>query len=260
MTVTINLFEQLLARARRHQEAGQLRSALSILRQLCTFPDVPPALLAEARERMGRIWLRRRRYRKARLYLRRALELQPTSSRHHYLLGVAWHHDPEGNSEQAAFHYQESLRLDPRQPLCLAEAGLLMIRAGDNELGLRLLRNAYDLTPGTPRVMCRLVRGLVEAGFPDEALEVARTALFQSPRNRRLREVYTELKLKLARRQQELDAVEQAKDQPPVILPFIRVVSERVDEARPVREDEACALPGPHLVRLRARQGRRRAP
>lgn len=260
MTVTINLFDQILARARRHYRAGQLRSAGGILRRLQSFPDAPARMVAEARERMGRIRLRRRRFRQARRCLTRALELQPSSARCHFLLGLAWHHDPEGSADQASLHYQESLKLEPRQPLRLAEAGLLMVRSGDSELGLRLLRNAFDQAPDRPRILRKLLRGLLMAGFSDQALQVAREALFRSPRDRRLREVYTDLRVTMARRRQDLDSVKNDTDRGPIILPFVRIVSETVDEARPVREDDRSALPGPHLVRLRARQGRRRAP
>jgi Flp pilus assembly protein TadD len=258
MTATINLFEQLLARADRHRRHGQVQSAIQLLRQLCAYPDLPPAMAAEARGRLGVIYLRRRRFRPARRHLRLAVTEQPNSARHHFLLGLAWHHDAAGSARKASYHYEQSLKLDPRQPVCLAEAGLLVIRAGDAELGLRLLRNAFDQSSNDPRVLRRMVRGLVVAGFPDEALKAARESLFRAPRDRRLREVYTELRLALARRQQELKAVEARPE--PAILPFVRVVGEEVDEPRPVREDGAEPLPGPHLVRLRGQRRRRRAP
>jgi Flp pilus assembly protein TadD len=258
MTATINLFEQLLARAERHLRHGQLRPAIQLFRQLCSYPDLPPAMAAVARGRLGTIYLRRRRFRPARRQLRLALAHEPASARHHFLLGLAWHHDAGGSARKASYHYEQSLKLDPRQPVCLAEAGLLVVRAGDAELGLRLLRNAFDQSSNDPRVLRRMVRGLLMAGFPDEALKAARGSLFRAPRDRRLREVYTELRLALARRDQELDAVEGRPE--PVILPFERAAGEEVDTPRPVREDEPEPLPGPHLVRMRARRRRRRAP
>jgi tetratricopeptide (TPR) repeat protein len=258
-TITISLFEHLLDRAERHRRHGQFRSALQLLRQLGSFADLPASLAAEAYHRSGLIYLKRRRFRQARRRFRLALGHQPASARLHFLLGLAWHHDAAGSPGKAAYHYEQSLKLDPRQPLCLAESGLLMVRAGDTELGLRLLRNAFDQSSNDRRVLRRMVRGLLLAGFPAEALKAARESLFRAPRDRRLRELYTELRLALARRDQELRAVQERPE--PAILPFVRVVAEEAEVPRPVvREDGPEPLPGPHLVRLRAQRRRRRAP
>jgi len=260
MTATLNLFARLLERARRLQRLGLHRSALAALRRLCRFPDLPADLAAEAHARAGAIWLRHRRYRRARRHLAAALARRPGSARYHYWMGLTLHRDPAGDHARAARHYRRSLALCPRQPRCLGAAGLLAVARGRDDEGVALLRRAVGLAPADPGAVGRLVRGLCQAGRPDEALAAARAALFEAPRCPRLRQVWIDLQLARLRRRQETAAGGRSPDEAPLILPFVRVVGETPVESRPVREDGATALPGPHLVRLQARRGRRRAP
>jgi tetratricopeptide (TPR) repeat protein len=258
MTATLNLFDHLLARARRHHLAGQRRPALDLLRKLTSFPDLPVALAAEAHALTGEILLRRRHYRRARRHLRQAARLRPAVARHHFLLGFAWHHDPEGDLARAERHYRRSLALQPRQPRCLGELGQLVLACGRADEGVALLGRAAEIAPADAAVVRRLADGLTQAGRPDEALEAARSGLFQAPRCPRMRQVWIDLQLARVRRRQQTAAA--AADTTAVILPFVRLVREMAEGRRPVREEDARPLAGPHFVRLRPREVRRRAP
>jgi tetratricopeptide (TPR) repeat protein len=258
MAYTLNLVDELLSRAIRLHDAGQWREALCVLQRLLGF-DLSPAVAEQAHARLGEILLKRRRYRPARRHLRGALRLRPDCARYHFLLGLAWHADPCGDRERAARHYRRSLTLAPRQVRCRGEAGLLAIEQGQTGKGLALLRQAVEQAPGEAGAVGRLVKGLCLAGRREDALAVARTALFQAPRCLRLRRLWADLHLAGLRRQQDLDAAQQAADEEPVLLPFVRLVG-GPRKAAELRHDEAAALPGPHLVRLRPRLHRRRVP
>lgn len=270
MTLSLNLFDQLLARARRHHLAGQRRPALDLLHRLLAFPDLPTERAADAHALLGEIHLRRLHYRRARRHLARAARLRPDDARLRFLLGFAWHHDPEGDLVRGERHYRASLARHARQPRCLGELGQLLLACGRADEGVELLRRAAVLAPADAAVVRRLAEGLMQAGRRDEALVAARSALFEAPRCPKMRQVWIDLQLAHLRRRQQTAAA--AADTTPVILPFVRVVRElggvggvsppqlMLEERRPVREEDAQPLAGPHFVRLRRQRERRRAP
>jgi Flp pilus assembly protein TadD len=260
MTHTLNLFDELLLRARRLHEAGQARDALSVLTRLVSFPELPPAVAEQAHALQGEILLKKRRLRPARRHLRTALRYRPDAARYHFLLGLALHADPNGDREQAARHYQRSLKLSPGQTRCRGESGLLAIEQGRTEEGLALLRQAVEQSAADAGAVARLVKGLFQAGRPDEALSEVRKALFQSPRSPALRKLWLDLQFAGIRRQQMMQAAGARGEEEPVILPFVRPADTTPAPSTPWRHDAAAALPGPHLVRIRSRVSRRRAP
>ena len=261
MSHTLNLFDELLLRARRLEESGQWRQAVGVLARLAGFGDLPPAVTEEAHARQGEILLKKRRYRSARRHLRAALRLRPDSARYHFLLGLALHTDPDGNREQAAQHYRRSLELAPAQSRCRGEAGLLAIEQGQAEEGLALLRQAVEQNPADSGAVGRLVKGLFHAGQPDEALATVRKSLFQSPRNSHLRKLSFDLQHANIRRQQMLKAAgARGEEDGPVLLPFVAPAESTRPAPLPWRQDDPAALRGPHVVRIRARAERRRAP
>jgi tetratricopeptide (TPR) repeat protein len=260
MTQTLNLFDELLLRARRLHEAGQWREALALLGRLSRFNELPPTIAEEAHARQGEILLKKRRYRAARRHLRAALHFAPEGARHHFLLGLCLHADPDGNREQAARHYRRSLELAPEHIRCRGEAGLLAIEQGLIDEGLALLRQAVEQAPADSGAVGRLIKGLFLAGRPDEALAAVRLALFRCPRNSALRKLWLDLQFAGIRRQQMMQAAcARSEADAPMILPFVQS-ADRQRSASPWRHDAASSLPGPHLVRIRARTGRRRAP
>jgi hypothetical protein len=133
--------------------------------------------------------------------------------------------------------------LVPQDAAQRSKAGLACVRAGDHEEGLRFLREAADQAPSDFAITRRLVKGLVEAGQPDEAERVIQVARFAFPRCGRLLGLLGKL------RGGQIRAAEaQQADEGPTILPFLRV------EGPPPRRDTmAATLAGPHLVRLRRR-------
>jgi tetratricopeptide (TPR) repeat protein len=261
MSDALNLFDELLSRARRLQEAGRWREALRLLYRLAGFEELPSGLGEEVHARIGEIFLKRRRYAQARKFLREALRRRPGRARSHFLLGLAFHADPHGDKGRALRHYRRSLELAPDQARCRGEAGLLSIDMGRVDEGLALLRQAAEKAPADAGAVGRLVKGLCLAGRPDEARAAVRSALFAAPRCRRLNELRIDLELAELRRSRDLASARRDREEGPVLLPFIRLADTHPSPRAPhVRRDGAGALAGPHLVRIRARAERRRAP
>src|SRR5262249_46205400 len=148
---------------------------------------------------------------------------QPDSARLHFLLGLAYHHDPAGDHDRALAHYRRALRLSPRHVRCLGEAGLLAVHLGRVEFGLKLLRRAVRLVPGDANAVRRLTEGLQLAGQPEEALPAVRHALFVQPRCTTLRRLWMSLQIDGIRRSQCNEQAAEAGEGPR-ILPFLRPV------------------------------------
>jgi tetratricopeptide (TPR) repeat protein len=252
MDATVCFFDSLLAQARRLQQAGQSSQAIAILTRLAAFADLSADRAAEVQARLGELHLKQRRYRKARRHLRRALGLAPDSARLHHRLGYCHGNDPRGKAELALRHYHRAIDLDPDRARWRSEGGLLAVRLGRPEEGLALLRQAHEQAPDDLTVLGRLVKGLCQCGQSDEALRVVRLARFRAPRCSRLQKLQADLLLARLRRTQQTEAAR--REASPVLLPFVRAEVETTNAAR---YDELHALPGPHLVYVRARTGRR---
>lgn len=256
MSATVNFLDALLRQARRNQQAGQSARAGSSLAKLLAFPDLPAESAAEAHARSGELHLKARRFGKARRHLRAALRLAPDAARLHHRLALTLASDPNGSDETALRHYRRALELDPGRVRWRGEAGLLAIRLGRTDDGLALLRQAHDQAPEDAAALSRLVKGLCQAGKPDEALRQVRQARFASPRCGRLREMEADLLLARLRRDQDQTKAERRRAEEPVVLPFQPRPAPTVATPEGKRYDGPQTLPGPHLAR-HATTGRR---
>src|SRR6516165_667734 len=168
MMPTLNLVERVLAMGRRYQEAGRHRDAVVVLMRLSRFRYLPAEAAEETQARLAEIHLKRRKYKRARRHLTAALRHQPDNARYHYLMATAVEADKKADPERAAEHFRRALELDPEQPKCLGDYGLVAIRLGQSEEGLQCLRRAVEVAPDDPDVLQRLVKGLCLANRPDE--------------------------------------------------------------------------------------------
>jgi tetratricopeptide (TPR) repeat protein len=258
MTITVSFVEHLLARARQSQQQGRTADAIAQLTRLAAFPELSPAVAEEVQARLGELHLKRRRFRQARRHLLAALALNPDSSRYHRLLGLALASDLHGDQGRAWRHYGRALALAPGKARWRGEAGLLAVRLGRTDEGLALLRDAHEQAPEDPVILGKLVKGLCLAGQIDEAERLVGLARFRAPRCGALAQLWLDLRLAGVRREQDSAAALARAEAEPVLLPFVRAAGGETEGA--ARYDGAHALPGPHLVRLRARRGCRRAP
>jgi Tfp pilus assembly protein PilF len=249
MSKTLNLVDRLLARGRQFQALGRDFDAQHIFNRLAGFRELPAAVAEETQARLAELCLRRKRHQKARRHLTAALRHQPDSARYHYLMAAAVEADSKADPERAAEHYRRSLELDPEQPRCLGQYGLLAIRLGQTDEGLQCLRRAVEVAPDDPNALERLVKGLCLANRPDEARTALRIALFSHARDRRFRQLWDRFQFDQLRQEQEaarLTGPTAGPDDGPVLLPFAGAEANRSRKTGRIRRDGPSSLPAPH--------------
>jgi tetratricopeptide (TPR) repeat protein len=250
MKWTLHFIERLLAIASNLQNLHQDRQALRYLHCLAALPDLPAGIAEEVQARLAEIYLRHRQFRRARRHLGIVLLYQPDSAHYHFLMATALRKGRHRDFDRSAAHYEKSLQLDPEQPRCLADFGLLCLRLDRVEEGLAALTRAVDLAPNDPAIVGKLVKGLCRADRTNEALDVVRAARFRNPRGGRFRLLYNNFMFRRLHDQQESERV---ADDPPEdagwnILPFV-VQDPATGRDHRVREDQAETLPVPHRRR-----------
>lgn len=221
MSMTLNLVDRLMAKARNFEYLGRDHDAAIVLNRLSRFRLLPAKVAQETQTRLGRIYLDRRKFRKARRCLTAALSQQPDDPRSHYFLASAYAEADDGDQQRAAEHYRKSLALDPDQPDCLCDYGQLLFRLGDVAEGLRCYYRAAELAPHDPEVLSMLVNGLEEEGRFVELKRILQIALFRNARDARFRQMWVDFQFRRAWQEQRrrLDATT-SEEQEPVVLPF----------------------------------------
>jgi tetratricopeptide (TPR) repeat protein len=227
MNPTLNLVDHVLGMGRRYQEAGRTTDALRVLTRLAGFRELPAEAAEEAQSRLAELQIRRRKYGRARRHVAAALRHRPGSARYHYLMATAARAEDRGDLDRALEHYRRSLELDPRQVKCLVEFGLLAVRLGETEEGLRRLREAVEQEPGNADAVAKLAKALRLAGKSDEARAALWAALLRNPRSPRFRQLWNEYRYRQLLRRQAAEhrgeAPAAADDAGPVVLPFVPV-------------------------------------
>ncbi len=262
MSTTLNLVDRLFARGCNYHDIGRAQDALYLLGRLAGFRELPAEVAEQTQARLADLWLRRRKFHRARRCLTAALRHAPASARYHFLMASAVEADRRGDPERAAEHYRRSLELQPDQPECLGKYGLLAVRLGRTEEGLQCLRRAVELAPGDPEPLRRLVKGLQLANRSDEARKELRLARFRNPRDPRFRKLADDFLFDEARRQQEAERIAggetAAEKDGPVLLPFVRPANLLPAARKRVRFDAPSSPPPPHAGRTAWLPGRRR--
>jgi Tfp pilus assembly protein PilF len=259
MSKTLKMARRLLALGRTYHDLGRDQDALTALNRLAGLREVPAPIAEETQARLGELYLRHGKHRHARRHLTAALAHAPDSARYHYLMATAADGDDRPNPERAAEHFKRSLELDPKQPRCLGEYGLLALRLGRVEEGLESLRRAVELAPDDPEAVGRLLDGLQQTEDHDEARRVAQAALFRNARDGRFRRLWQDFQF------QQLHAEQQSARRDrvlaaygadgPVLLPFVRPETRATAAPTPapgrkiIRRDGPSAPGGPHLPR-----------
>jgi tetratricopeptide (TPR) repeat protein len=254
MSTMLNLADRLLAMGRNLQALGRDRDALHVLGKLAGFRQLPPEISEETQRRQAELLLQSGRYVRARRHLTALLVQRPDSARYHYLMATALNSDERADPQRAAEHYRKSLQLDPNQPDCLGEFGLLALRLGQTEEGLSCLYRAVELAPDNPEVVGRLTEGLREEGRDDEARAALRAALFRNSGDRRFRALWDDFQFRLLSQEQAEARVQLLPiggRKAPWLLPFVRPgeAAETENGTTLVRKDGPSALPPPRSPR-----------
>ncbi len=253
MSRTLNLLEQLLSRGRKLQDLGRSDDAASVLVRLAGLQELPAEVAEEAQIRLAELHLRRRRYSQARRHLAAALILRPDNARYHYLMGNALELDDNADPQRALEHYRRSLEIDPDQPRCLSDLGLLALEMGEDDEGIRALRQAVELAPDDADAVGKLAEGLCLLERFDEARLLLRAALFRNSRDYAFQRLWNDFQFQQSRQEQhsalELDLLRWDAIEQPRVLPFVRPPSdgEQNGSSRKIfRRDNASKPAKPH--------------
>lgn len=255
MSRTLNFTDHLLAMGRKYQHAGRDREALYVLGRLARCGAVPSEKAEEAQSRLAEIYLRLRRYRRARRHLTALLVYRPDNAHYHYLMATALVGDVQGDRERAAEHFRRSLALDPNQSHCLRGYGLLALRLGQSEEGLKALYRAVELNPADPEALADLAEGLSQEKRPDEVRRALLAARFRNPRDRRFQQLWQDFQFEVLRHEQEAagrDEAADADEDAPALLPFIRPEPGALPTRfgrKIIRHDPASPPMPPHISR-----------
>ena len=266
MSRTLNLVDRLAERGRQLQAMGRTEEALRVLGSLAKFRGLPTAVAADMECRLGEMHLHRGDADRACGSLAAALRLQPANARYHQLLAAALEENEDSDPNRALEHYRRSLVLDPNQPRCLCDFGLLALCLDQTEEGVAALRRAAELAPDDPEVIALVVEGLREVGHGNEARKTLTAALFRNSRDKRFRKLWNDFRF------QQLHDGQQAERRKtgnpiagydgPKILPFVRMMAEPVKTQicqTTVRRDAPSPPAPPHNSRAARHRKRKHA-
>jgi Tfp pilus assembly protein PilF len=265
MSKTLNLIDSLLTTGRNLHQMGRTQDALRYLGRLADLRELPTEVAVEARTRLAEIHLRNRQYAHAQRHLSAVLTRQPQHAPSHYLMASALDQDEKGDPLAALDHYRASLRTDPDQPRCLSEFGVLAVSLGEEEEGLKALHRAAELAPDKPGILAKVVEGLCLADRPDEARRTLQAALFRNPRHAGFRKLWSDFQFHQLQEAQASsqpgNAENRARQEEPVLLPFVRPVSATPPTIgrRIIRQDSPSSPAPPHRPRLHRMADRKHA-
>jgi Flp pilus assembly protein TadD len=197
----------------------------------------------ETHERLAELALERKKFRTARRHLTAALLLQPNDSRLHYRLAMSHVEAEDGDLETAAKHFRKSLKIDPQQPECLRAFGLLHLRQGEVDEGLRCLYQAVELAPSDVETLQCLVDALEEHGKNEEAQRALRNALFLNSGAADFRRMWDDYRFREVWRNQVQERRRLTHRGGRAVLPFVQVAR------KSVRRDAPSLVTGPHRTR-----------
>lgn len=97
------------------------------------------------------------------------------------LNNLAWVLLTMGDAKGALPHAERALMLSKNRPSVMDTAGLILLKLGENDRAVKLLRGASEKVPKNPEIKFHFARALVGAGNKDEARRVLKAILAESP-------------------------------------------------------------------------------
>lgn len=128
---------------------------------------------------------------KAEIWARRAIELQPKSSRAHSLLAFShlhqaiykWSDEVRQAVVQGRAAAELAVAYDAGDPLALTAFGFALSFSGELERAVELLERAVDINPSSAMAAWALGAALGPAGRPDDAVRMLERAIRLSPQD-----------------------------------------------------------------------------
>jgi tetratricopeptide (TPR) repeat protein len=263
MSKTLPLLDHLLSQARRLQTLGLHHRAKVVLNRLAAFRELPKEVAEETQHRLSQLHTEIEDYPQSRRHLAAALAHRPGCGEYHFDLAHAIEADSSCPAEKALDHYRNAVRLEPDNVQYLCDFGLLAIRLGQTESGLKLLRQAQEKAPDDREVIDKLATGLADAGQADEALEVLRAAMFRNSSDRRFRDLYRKHQFRVVSDEQTRLRSIPCPGEEPAILRFRKPAAKprRMEaDGRILRLDSPEGFVGPRRHSPEASRKKRRTP
>lgn len=255
MSRTLTLIHAAWESTQRLIRCGRRRDGLDQVRKLLSLADIPGEIAAEAHRLAGELLIEQERYGESRRHLRASAALNDSSSRTHYLLGLAFERDPRGDDLRAARRFRKASRLEPANAMYRAAFGRAAVRCDRVKTGVRELIAAGESAEGIA-VLRIVVDGLIEADRAPEALRVLDKVRFRLAKLPSLSTLRERVRFEMARTGQRRLSSRQdallARDGAFALLPFIRIANAKEGgkpaSAGTIRLD-TISFPRPHLAR-----------
>ena len=169
-----------LAEAMRHHQAGELRQAAAIYRNILEAEPTNPVAL----HLLGVIALQRRRHGAAADLIRKAVAAKPDFAEAHTNLGSALMGD--GKLEEAVASYQRAAALGPELAEAHSNLGHALQALGRRDEAAEAFRRAIEIEPGSAKGHVDLAAVLLERGDAPAALAACDSYLETDPGNARV--------------------------------------------------------------------------
>jgi Flp pilus assembly protein TadD len=223
--------ERLLAQAQRYRQLHQHNLAVQRLRLSAGFVRVP-AQFREVHVALADSYARLGRFRRARQHLKIALSDNPADAELHARLGRAWVDDVHGGDRNKGLkHLRRAVALDPHSPSRLRDLGQAFLACGHVAAGLKKLEQAWTLAPDDFSVLEELVDALLAHGRLRKAERILVRARFRFKRSAGLAVLHNRVAhARAARLQRARRRSQEIAGDAPVLLPFLRVRTERAKE------------------------------
>jgi tetratricopeptide (TPR) repeat protein len=253
MSRTLSLVDHLFTRSQLLQQLGRSSEALDFLEHVNGLRCQPAESAAETQMQLAQLYLKCKRFVRARHVLGLALKHQPNDARLHYLQATACASGKHADLVLALKHYHRSLKIKPNDATCLAACGLVEIRQGKVKKGLEHCRRAWEQAPDSLVIIKKMIMGFRLAEQPDEARKLLMAARFRNPNSAKIRHLWDRFQFHETRRCQQLSRKQSAtQNEPrePLILSFATGKARNdaaMESQRKCRQDKPEEMSAPRI-------------
>jgi superkiller protein 3 len=115
------------------------------------------------------------------LYFQKSIELDPTTSKAYYNLGILY--DNKGNLDEAIRLYEKAIAVDPRNSKAYNNLGIACKAKGNLDKAIQLYEKAIDLSPQDPEAYNNLGTAYQNRGNLNKAIQFYRKAIEIDPQD-----------------------------------------------------------------------------
>ena len=136
---------------------------------------------------IGEIYLNNKEYKKAELYLKRAVDLNPNDANYHYLLGCTYTYKKE--IEKSIYHLKKAVELNDSEEIYWNQLGWVLGFHKDINEGINCLKKSLKINPNFTKSLQDICVLYAKNGKFGEADICIDEAIKKDPRNDELVEI-----------------------------------------------------------------------